>query len=124
MPFVMAIYCFECILNHIASFFCSFLDTSLKVMYGIIVIKKYFSMHYRSSIPSEDDENLGFRPQIIRIHHECEGGIEKQSVPMTTDWHCKACQVMANGDHEGRNFISHPHTYTGFYFLLTTLSFF
>ena len=26
----------------------------------------------------------------IRIHHGCEGGIEK-SVPMITDWHYKAC---------------------------------
>ena len=30
---------------------------------------------------------------IIRILHECEGGIEK-SVPRITDWHHEACQVM------------------------------
>ena len=42
-----------------------------------------------------------------RIHHECEGGIEK-SVPRITDWHHEACQVMTNGDHEGRIFLSHP----------------
>ena len=36
----------------------------------------------------------------IRIHHECESGIEK-SVPRITDWHHEACRVMSNGDHEG-----------------------
>ena len=39
--------------------------------------------------------------EIIRIYHECEGGIEK-SVPRITDWQNKPCQVMTNGDHEGR----------------------
>ena len=56
----------------------------------------------------------------IRIHHECEGGIEK-SVPRITDWHREACQVMTIGDREGQIFISHPHTNNGFFFLLTTL---
>ena len=56
---------------------------------------------------------------IIRIHHECEGGIEK-SVPRITDWHHEACRLMTNGDHEGRIFLSHPHTNNGFFFLLTT----
>ena len=40
---------------------------------------------------------------IIRIHHECEGGIEK-SVPRITDWHCEACRVMAIDDRKGRIF--------------------
>ena len=55
----------------------------------------------------------------IRIHHECEGGIEK-SVLRTTDWHHDACPVMTNGDHDGRIFLSHPHSNKGFFFLLTT----
>ena len=57
----------------------------------------------------------------IRIHHECEGGIEK-SVPRTTDWYHEACLVMTNGDGEGQTFISHPHTNNGFFFLITTKS--
>ena len=39
----------------------------------------------------------------IRIHHECEGGIEK-SVPRIDDWHHEACRVMTNGDREGQIF--------------------
>ena len=49
----------------------------------------------------------------IRIHHECEGGIEKS--PRFTDWHHEACRGMANRDHEGRIFISHSHTNNGFF---------
>ena len=41
----------------------------------------------------------------IRIHGECDGGIEK-SVLRITDWHQAACRVMTNGDHEGRIFHS------------------
>ena len=37
----------------------------------------------------------------IRIHHECECGIEK-SAPRITDRHHEACRVMTNGDHDGR----------------------
>ena len=55
----------------------------------------------------------------IRIHHECAGGIKK-SVSRITDWHHKACRVMTKGDHEGGIFLSHPHRYNGFFFLLTT----
>ena len=51
---------------------------------------------------------------IIRIYHECEGRIEK-SVPRITDWHHMACQVMTNGDREGRILLSHPHTKNGFF---------
>ena len=57
--------------------------------------------------------------RIIRIPHECEGGIEK-SVPRITDWHHKACRVMSNCDPEGQIFLSHPHMNNGFFFLLTT----
>ena len=57
--------------------------------------------------------------KTIRIHHECEGWIEK-SVPRITNWHHKACRVMTNGDPEGQIFLSHPHTNNGFLFLLTT----
>ena len=55
----------------------------------------------------------------IRIHHECEGGIE-QSVPRITDWQYEACRVMTKGDCQGRIFLSHPHMNNGFFFLLTT----
>ena len=55
---------------------------------------------------------------IIRIHHECEGSIEK-SVSRITNWHHEACRVMINGDREGRIFLSHPHMNNGFFFLLT-----
>ena len=37
--------------------------------------------------------------KTIRIHHKCEGEIEK-SIPRITDWHHKACRVMTNGDRE------------------------
>ena len=47
--------------------------------------------------------------EIIRIHHECEGGIEK-SVPRIIVWHQEACRVMTSDDPKGRIFISHPHT--------------
>ena len=55
---------------------------------------------------------------IIRIHNECEGGIEK-SVLRITVWHHKACRVMTNGDHDGQIFQYHPLTNSGFFFLLT-----
>ena len=62
----------------------------------------------------------GFLAQrIIRIHHECEVGMEKY-VPRITDWYHKACRVMTNGDDEGRIFLFHPHTSNGLFFLLTT----
>ena len=51
---------------------------------------------------------------------ECDGGIEK-SVPMITDWYKEAYQMITNGDHEGRIFLSHTHTNNGFFFLLTTI---
>ena len=41
---------------------------------------------------------------IIRIYHECEGGI-KQSVRKITVWHHEACRVMTDGDPEGRIFL-------------------
>ena len=40
----------------------------------------------------------------IRIHHECVGGIEKP-IARITDWQNEACQVMTNGDPEGRIFL-------------------
>ena len=58
--------------------------------------------------------------EIIRIHHEYEGKIEK-SVPRIAVWHHKACEVMTNCDPEGRIFLSYPHTSNGFLFLLTTV---
>ena len=68
---------------------------------------------------------LYFKHQLlrdIRIHHECEGRIEK-SIPRITIWHHEACQVMANGDAEGRILLSYPHTNNGFFFLLITVFF-
>ena len=58
--------------------------------------------------------------QNIRIHHECEGRIEK-SVPRITLWHHKACRVMTKGDPKGQIFLSYPHTNNGFFFLLTNV---
>ena len=55
----------------------------------------------------------------IRIHHECQGGIEK-SVPMIMDWHHEACRVMTNSDRERWIFVSHPHMNNEFFFLFTT----
>ena len=54
--------------------------------------------------------------KIIRIHREA--GIEK-SVPRIAFWYHEACQVMINGDPEGRIFLSYPHTNNGLFFLLT-----
>ena len=54
----------------------------------------------------------------IKIHHECESGIEK-SVPRITVWHHEACRVMTNYDPEGQIFMSHPQKSTGFFFLPT-----
>ena len=56
----------------------------------------------------------------IRIHHECEGGIEK-SAPRIIDWHHKACRVITKGDCEGPIFLSHSHTNNGL-FPCSTLS--
>ena len=58
--------------------------------------------------------------KIIRINHECEGRIEK-IVLMIAVWHHEACRVMANGDPEGRIFLSYPHPNNGFFFLFTTV---
>ena len=56
----------------------------------------------------------------IRIHHGCEGRIEK-SVLRIAVWHHEACQVMTNVDLEGEIFLSYLHTNNGFFFLLTTV---
>ena len=64
--------------------------------------------------------NKFFREEIIRIHHECEGRIEKY-VPRIAVWHHEACRVMTNGDLEGQIFLSYPHTNNGFFFLLPTV---
>ena len=54
------------------------------------------------------------------IMSECAERIEK-SVPRIAVWHHEACRVMTNGDPEGRNFLSYPHTNNGLFFLLTTV---
>ena len=56
--------------------------------------------------------------KIVRIYHENDNWIEK-SVLRITDWHHKACQMMANGDRQGQIFLSHPHMNHGFFFLLS-----
>ena len=55
---------------------------------------------------------ISFLVEQYKKHHE--GGIEK-SVPRITYWHHEAY-----GDHEGQISLSHPHTNTGLFFLLTT----
>ena len=45
---------------------------------------------------------------IIRIHHECAGGIENF-----------VRSLMPNGNLEGPIFLSHTHKINGFFFLLT-----
>ena len=54
----------------------------------------------------------------IRIFHECDDRIEK-SIPRIAVWHYEACQVMPNGDPEGRIFLSYPQVNKGFFFLLS-----
>ena len=51
---------------------------------------------------------------IIRIYHECEGRIEI-AVPRIAVWHHETCRVMANGDHEGRIFLSYIHLNNRFF---------
>ena len=52
---------------------------------------------------------------IIRSYHEYEGGIEKAVLRITV-WHQESCRVMANGDHEGCIFLTHPQTNKGLFF--------
>ena len=59
--------------------------------------------------------------KIIKIYHDCEGGIEKSGRSINS-WHLEAYRVMTNGDHEGQIFLPHPHTNNGFFFLPTTKS--
>ena len=47
--------------------------------------------------------HVSYTANIIRIYHECEGGIEN-SIPGITVWHHEACRVMTHGDHEWRMF--------------------
>ena len=63
---------------------------------------------------TELPQELEIDKSFMRIHHECEGGIEK-SVPRITVWHQKACRVMTNSDREGWIFLSHPHTNYGLF---------
>ena len=66
------------------------------------------------------EKSIGLkRVNNVRICHKCEGRIEK-SVLRIAFWHHEACQVMTNGDLEGRIFLSYPHANNGFFFLLTT----
>ena len=46
----------------------------------------------------------------IRLHHECEGGIEK-SIHKINNWHHEACWVITRVDPKGRIFPSHPSSH-------------
>ena len=48
------------------------------------------------------------RQQTIRINYKCDGGIGK-SIPRITVQHHESCRGIANGDPEGRIFLSHSH---------------
>ena len=50
-------------------------------------------------------------PRLIRIHHECEGVIEK-SVPGISALHIEACGMMT-----GTEFLSCTHTNNRYFFL-------
>ena len=78
--------------------------------------------HMPEQVGSPETVYAGRLCDNIRIHHECEGGIEK-CVPRITNWHHEACRVITIGDREGRIFLSHPHTNNGAFFLLTTLKY-
>ena len=74
----------------------------------------------KKKTPSDDTEQqaevfhivvLFLTLRNIRIHYECEGGIEK-SVLWIMIWHIKAYLVMTNGDHEEWNLLSNSHTKT------------
>ena len=56
---------------------------------------------------------------IINIHQECEGGLEKIR-PEDHRLASRGLPMITNGDHEGRIFLSHPHTNNGLFFLLNT----
>ena len=58
-----------------------------------------FSLHVGFLILIHTDA-LG---KVITIYHECEGRIEN-SLPRVDVWYYEACQVMTNGDQEGRVF--------------------
>ena len=62
------------------------------------VIRALFSILFDGNLPEKERDDCS---DIIRVHHECEDGIEK-SVPRIIDWHHEACRVMTNGDREGR----------------------
>ena len=60
-----------------------------------------------------------FNFMIIKNHYECEGGIVK-SILRITSWLHEACQVMTNVDHEHRIFLPHLYMNNGLFFLLIT----
>ena len=80
---------------------------------------RFHLCHFRFKNPWKRKWNTMLLFVLIRIYHECEGGIEK-NIPRIIDWHHKACWVMTIGDRQGQIFLFHPHTNNGFFFLLTT----
>ena len=68
--------------------------------YECYCIGDYFGMHCEISYTEgkcNENRHVRLAPlsKTIRIHHECEGNIEKSAL-MITDWHHEACQVMAS----------------------------
>ena len=61
-----------------------------------------------------DTTEMVFNKHFYWFYHESEGRIEK-SFPRIGVWHYEACRVMTSGDHEGRTFLSHPHTNKGLF---------
>ena len=99
------------------SLLCLFLSGSFTVFEGCIsYVDLEISLHMLNMDSSEDSTCFTY-VSCIRIYHECE--IEK-SVPRITVSHHKACRMMTIVDHDGRIFLSHPHTNNGFFFLITT----
>ena len=83
----------------------------------VIFSVKHLNMTRKCSNYGKDQPMIPIGRKI-RIHFECDGGIEK-SVPRITDWHHEACRVMTYSDREGRIFPTLPHSNSGFFFLHT-----
>ena len=75
-------------------------------------------MESRPQNPEFRNNPENFHPcskKIIRIYHECKGGIEKYVLRITF-WHHEAWRVLKT-DPKGQVFLSHTHKNKGFFFL-------
>ena len=61
--------------------------------------------------------------KIIRIHHECEDGIEKSVPRSITVWYQEACRVMTNRDPPRDGFFYPILTQIMDFFFLLTIDF-